>query len=104
MVEEYVLKKSDKPNKKFVILMNDGKMKHYFGQAGAKDFTLHEPQIRDSRKRAYIQRHKSRENWTKSGIHTSGFWSKHLLWNKPTIEESIKDTEKKFNVKILDKR
>ena len=104
MVEEYVLKKSDKPNKKFVILMNDGKMKHYFGQAGAKDFTLHDPQIRDSRKRAYIQRHKSREDWTKSGIHTSGFWSKHLLWNKPTIEESIKDTEKKFNVKILDKR
>lgn len=104
MVQEYVLKKSDKPKKKFMIVMNDGKMKHYFGQAGAKDFTLHEPQIRDSRKRAYIQRHKSRENWTKSGIHTSGFWSKHILWNLPTIKESIKDVEKKFNIKIIDKR
>ena len=98
----YILKKSDKRNKKFMIIMDD--MKHYFGQAGAKDFTLHEPQVRDSRKRAYIQRHKSREDWNKSGIHTPAFWAKNLLWNKPTIEESIKDIEKKFKIKIIDKR
>lgn len=99
----YTLKKSDKPNKKFMIIMGPD-MKHYFGQAGAKDFTLHDPDIRDSRKRAYIQRHESREDWTKSGIHTSAFWAKNLLWNKPTIQESIKDVKKKFDIDIIDKR
>ena len=103
-MKEYILQKSDKPKKKFVILMNDGKMKHYFGQAGAKDFTLHNPQIRDERKKAYIARHEKRENWNKSGIHTSAFWAKNLLWNKPTIEESIKDIEKRFKIKIKYKK
>ena len=98
-MKTYILKKSDNPKKKFMILMGDG-MTHYFGQAGAKDYTLHDKDIRDSRKKAYIIRHKKREDWTKSGIHTSGFWSRHLLWNKPTIEESIKDIEDKFNIKI----
>ena len=104
MVEEYILQKSDKPKKKFVILMNDGKMKHYFGNAGSKDFTLHDKEKREARKKAYIARHEKRENWKKSGIHTSGFWSRWLLWNKPTIEESIKDVEKRFNVKIKYKK
>ena len=51
-------------------------------------------------KNAYISRHRVNENWNKSGIKTAGFWSKHILWNKPTIQQSIKDTEKRFNIKI----
>ena len=98
-MDTYILKKSNDPKKKFMIIMEDN-MTHYFGQAGAKDYTLHNKDIRDSRKKAYIIRHKKREVWDKSGIHTSGFWSKHLLWNKPTIKESIKDVEDKFNIKI----
>ena len=103
-MKNYILKKSDKPNKKFVIIMPEENHKHYFGQAGAKDFTLHSPEVRDSRKRAYIQRHRSREDWNKSGIHSSGFWAKHLLWNLETIEKSIRDIEKKFKIKISDER
>jgi hypothetical protein len=97
-MDTFFLKKSDNPKKKYVIIMPDG-MKHYFGQAGAKDYTLHDKDIRDARKKAYISRHRN-EDWTKSNIHSSAFWAKHLLWNKPTIKESIKDVENKFNIKI----
>jgi rhamnogalacturonyl hydrolase YesR len=78
-------------------------MKHYFGSEGSKDYTLHDKNIKDKRKELYLNRHRKRENWTKSGIHTSGFWSRWILWNKPTINESIKDIEKKFNIKIINK-
>jgi len=66
-----------------------------FGAKGYTDYTLG---AGDEKKRLYIARHKSRENWTKSGIHTSGFWSKWLLWNKPTIEGSLKDIKQRFGV------
>ena len=55
------------------------------------------------RKKRYIDRHKSREDWTKSGAKTAGFYSKHVLWNKPTLKESIDDINKRFkslNVKM----
>lgn len=30
----------------------------------------------------------------------SGFWSWWILWNNESLDESIKDTEKKFNITI----
>ena len=26
---------------------------------------------------------------------TAGFWAKNILWNKPTVEASVRDTNKK---------
>ena len=95
-METYILKKSDNPKKKFMILMGDG-MTHYFGQAGMKDFTLHDKDVREARKKAYIARTK---NQPQDDIHSPAFWSLNLLWNKPTIKESIKDIEDKFNIRI----
>ena len=64
-----------------------------FGQKGASDFTKHkDPQRKDQ----YIDRHKAREDWTKSCATTAGFYSKHVLWNKPTLKTSIDDINKKF--------
>lgn len=68
-----------------------------FGQAGAEDFTIHKD---EERKQRYIDRHKKREDWTKSGIDTAGFWSRWLTWNKETISASISDIENKFNVDV----
>ena len=84
-----------------VLLKEDGKKKTiHFGQKGADDYT----RTKDiSQKQRYTNRHKSRENWSKSGVNSAGFWSKHLLWNKPTISDSIKDIEKRFNVNIIKK-
>ena len=30
----------------------------------------------------------------------AGAWSMHLLWNKKSLEESIKDMEKRFKINI----
>ena len=86
--------KSDKPGKKYYIITNSGK-KVYFGQASASDFTHHRD---EQRKQRYIDRHKSNETWSKSGIDTSGFWSRWLLWNKPTIKESYENIKTKFHI------
>jgi hypothetical protein len=90
------LKKSTKPSKKYMVIINGKKI--YFGATGYSDYTIHKDKERMNR---YTNRHKSRENWTKTGINTAGFWSKWILWNKPNLLSSIKDTEKKFNIKII---
>ena len=77
---------------KYYIITSSGR-KIYFGAKGYSDYTIHkDPQ----RKQRYIERHKDKENWTKSGINTAGFWSRWLLWNKPTIETSYNDIKKRF--------
>ena len=68
-----------------------------FGATGYEDYTTHHD---DSRMDRYLKRHKENEDWTKKGIESSGFWAKHILWNKPSLEASIKDTERKFGIKI----
>lgn len=76
---------SDRPEKKYYIITNQGK-KVYFGQAGASDYTIHKD---PERKQRYINRHKREEHlWNKSGINSPSFWSRFLLWEKPTIREA----------------
>ena len=89
---DVVISKSDNKNKKMKAVI-DGKKTIHFGQAGASDMTQHKDK---ERKQRYIDRHKKNEDWTKSGVETAGFYSKHLLWSKPTIEESVKDLNKKY--------
>jgi len=62
---------------------------------GYNDFTKTR---NEDMKSSYIARHKVREDWSKSGILTAGFWSRWILWNKPTIKESVKYTIKKFHL------
>jgi len=98
MVETYTLQRSKRKDKRYVIIMNG--MKHNFGLKGGKTFI----DGRTEKERLnYLARHKVNENWEKSGIHTAGFWSRWILWNKPTIEQSIKNVEKKFNIKIINR-
>ena len=87
------LKKSDKKDKKYMVYV-DGKTIH-FGYKGMSDYTKHKDFERMKR---YENRHKSRENWNKSGIKTAGFWSKWILWNKPGFESSKRDTASRFNI------
>ena len=89
------LSRSEKPDKKFKVKV--GLRTIHFGSKGMSDYTINKD---PNRKRLYLKRHKARENWSKSGIQTAGFWSKHLLWNKPTLDESIRDIEKRFRVSI----
>ena len=66
-----------------------------FGDRRYSNYTKHKD---PKRKANYLKRHRKAENWRDMG--SAGFWAKHLLWNKPTLNESIKDVEKKFRVKI----
>ena len=78
-----------KDNKNYSILFGDKRYENY---------TIHKD---DKRRENYIKRHEKNEDWTIQGITTAGFWSYWLLWNKPTLESSIKSVEKKFNIKII---
>ena len=97
MVVDIIIKKSDKKDKKYDAVI-DGKETVSFGQAGASVFTKHK---NEERKERYIARHKVNQDW--KDYKTSGMWAKNILWNKPTIEASVRDTNNKFpnlNIKL----
>lgn len=76
-----------------MVIFADGKK--YFGATGYSDFTIHKD---EERKQRYIARHEKNENW--NDLRTAGTWSRFILWNRPTIKESIKNMETKFYVKM----
>ena len=96
MDEVYMIQKSTRKDKKFIVVMHG--MVHHFGQSGYDDYTTHNDQ---KRKDSYIARMNVNQDWSKGGIHTSGFWAKHILWNKKTIKGSTKDLQQKFGIKII---
>ena len=81
---------SGKRDMKFKAVV-DGTKTIHFGAKGASDFTLHGS---EERKQMYINRHRKREDW--SDPKTAGFYAKNILWNKPTVQGSIKDTNQRF--------
>jgi hypothetical protein len=90
--------KSDKSDKKYYAEFENqsGRKKHvYFGAAGMNDYTLFSPAERDIRKALYLARHRRTENW--DDPESSGALSRWILWNLPTISESLADYKKRFN-------
>ena len=71
----------------------DGKKKISFGASGYSDVTKHGDTDRKDR---YIARHKKNEDWGASGARAAGSYSKHVLWNMPTLKASIYDINKRF--------
>ena len=92
----YIIKPSTRKNKRYVVVMEG--MSHHFGSKDYENYTDHG---NDKRKESYLTRHKANENWTKSGIHTSGFWSRWLLWNQKSLAKSARDIENRFGVRIV---
>ena len=87
---------NDKKHKYIVSIMNETtkRLKNIkFGAYGMDDYTIHKD---EKRKSLYDARHRVREDWTDP--QTAGFWSKWILWNKKTIDASLKDTIKRFNL------
>jgi len=86
----------DSAKKLDVHLDNEGREKTLrIGSKGMDDFTKTH---NEEQKNRYISRHSAREDWKLSGVLSSGFWARWLLWNKPTLKESIKDVKNRFNV------
>lgn len=93
---EVTLSPSTRKGKKWVVKSKSPRMTVHFGQKGASDYTIHKDK---KRKELYIARHDTgRENWTRTGLNTPGFWSRWLLWNKPSLEAAKKDIEERFGV------
>jgi hypothetical protein len=97
MDEVYIIKPSSRKNKKLTVVMGP-KMVHHFGQSGYDDYTTTND---DMKKRSYLARHSVNEDWTKKGIHSAGFWSRWILWEKATIKEAVKNIQRKFGIKII---
>ena len=89
--------KSSNPNKKLMAIFEDCHTERrktvHFGAAGMSDYTIHKD---PERKKLYINRHKSRENWRDAS--TPGALSRYILWNKPSLRASIADYKKRFKL------
>ena len=96
MKEVYILKKSDRKGKRFVIIMETRGHKHHFGSDVGKTYI----DGRTDRERdAWIARHRNDKGW--DNRHSGIYYSRHLLWGEsPDLKENIKTLEKKDNVKI----
>jgi hypothetical protein len=94
---EAVITTSPLKTKKYKVIIDDGKKKKtiHFGAKGYEDFTITK---NNEKKYRYIDRHKSNEDW--QDPFTAGFWALHTLWNKPTIQGSLNDIKRNFDIKI----
>ena len=88
-----VIKPSNKKGKKLMAIFDDKKTIH-FGASGMSDFTKHKD---PKRKERYLKRHKANENW--NNPKTAGALSRWILWNKPSLQASIKDYKTRFKLK-----
>ena len=94
-MKEYFVSVSKNPKKKYDVVSPEGKIIK-FGDSDYEDYTIHKDK---ARKKAYLARHGVREDWEDLG--KAGAWSRYLLWNKPTLIQSIRYMERKFGIKII---
>ena len=90
-VTTVLISKSSKQDNKFQATINNTSV--HFGAAGNEDYTTHKD---TERKNRYIDRHENNEDWNKTGIATAGFYAKNILWNRPTIQQSINNLNNKY--------
>jgi hypothetical protein len=65
-----------------------------FGQRGFPDYTTSGDKVR---RRLYLLRHASRENW--NDPYSAGSLSRHILWgNSTNIQKNIADFKSRFNL------
>ena len=92
------IKKSTNGDKKLMAIFYEGDKKIktvHFGASGYTDYIKSGGD--DERKKRYIARHSNgTEDW--NNYMTAGSLSRWVLWNLPTLQASIKDYKKKFNL------
>lgn len=94
-----VLQKSPNPLKKFRVTFSDTGKHVDFGQKGYSDYTIHKDPERMKR---YLNRHrKMGENWTLRGKNTAGWWSRWLLWSRPSLQAAIAFVSRRLRTRIV---
>ena len=89
-----LIEKSPNASKKYRVTFHNGKHVD-FGGKGYEDYTMHKDH---ERRKKYIIRHQKREDW--KDPYTAGFWSRWLLWEKPTLKSSAQFIQKHFGIRI----
>ncbi len=98
-----IIKKSPKKEKKLRAIFtydNGNKMYIDFGATGYMDYILYykkDVTNANKRKKAYLKRHRPNENW--NDYMSAGSLSRWILWNKPTLHQSLTNYKNKFNLK-----
>ncbi len=94
------IKKSPKKDKKYVAsFCKNGRIKQtHFGAKGYQNYggVGKERHLSKERKKRYIQRHKSRENW--SDPTSAGALSRYVLWDKPSFREGVASFKRRFKL------
>ena len=97
----------DSRNKKYTAFVFDKHARYkviHFGAKSYSDYTIHKDKVR---KNNYIKRHSAMctstsrvptQDW--NDPNTAGFWSRWLLWNKETLEDSAREIEKRFGLDV----
>jgi len=99
-----LIKPSSNSSKKYMVKVIKDEKVHliHFGAKNYKDYTIYSQELSkeeaDKKKNAYIARHKVNENF--NDYLTAGFFAVHVLWNLPTVSASLRDTIKRFNLKL----
>ena len=102
-MKTYILKKSDRKDKKLMLIDNETNKKIHFGAKGYMDYLKYIKkdgiEKANERKKLYTNRHKKED---KSKINPSSL-SQFILWNKTNLRDSIKDYQKRYKIKIINK-
>jgi len=100
MTKEVIHVRRAAPPHKWRATFPDGRSVN-FGLRGYSDYTIHKDHSRMLR---YLTRHVKRENWSPTGRYKAGFWSRWLLWSKPSLNGAARQTERvlggKYRIKI----
>jgi ribosomal protein S18 len=103
--------------RKFQAILPSGKIIR-FGLRGYSDYTLHKDPDRMKR---YVTRHGGvlprgvsatttdmlrvrrslKENWSRRGIETPGFWSRWILWSYPSLKKAAQHTSRVTGVPVV---
>ena len=76
-----------------IFTQDDHVKKVPFGAKGYEDLTTHKNLLRKER---YIQRHRTREDWT---VPTNkGTLSRYILWENPSLQTSVRLFKQRFNL------
>jgi len=96
-MKTYTLTKSPVKGKRFRIDMNDHH--HDFGSDVGKTYIEHGD---NKIKQAWIARHRKDKNW--ANFHSGIFMSRSLLWGPyKSLDKNIKEYERQYNVKIINR-
>ena len=87
------IRNSSRADKRLMAVFEDPKKTVHFGLRGGSTFIDHRDELK---KEAYIARHRVNEDWSLPD--KAGTLSRYILWNKPTLKDSIQDYKRKYNL------